>query len=267
MAGTTAGARMTDAYRAQQLAVQAGSIRNLILLWRAVDVTALGDTIDVFAQAAALLAARGFDQSATSAAGYYTLFRQAEIGRGIAAATAARPPLAQLAGEIRGAALSGIIKARRAGLSVPQAASNGLVRAVGTLSKLVLAGGRMTITGAVAADRQALGWMRATSGDPCTFCRMLAGRGAQYKSEKSADFQPHDHCSCTPEPLYTRDADSLGAAAEGREYRQEWRSAQAWARASGTQSSGTGNNALNNYRRWLASGKPGTGEGDGSNPV
>jgi hypothetical protein len=259
MASTPTGAALTTAHRAQQLAVQAGSIDNLVLLWRAVDVTRLGDTIDVFAQAAALLAARGFDDSAASSANYYSLFRRVEIGTGLAVPLASRPPLAVLASDIRGAALSGILKARRAGMDVGRASERGLVRAIGTLGKLVLSGGRMTIVEAVKTDRRALGWMRATSGDPCTFCRMLASRGATYKSEKSADFQPHDHCGCAPEPLYEDDDTTLGAAGRGEQFADEWSKAQSWARANGTMSAGTSNNALNNYRRYLAAGEPTAG--------
>ncbi len=256
MATTPRGGRLTTAYRAQQLAAQAGSIRQLVVLWRAVDVTNLSGTIDVFSQAAALLAGRGYDASAESAAAYITSFREAEIGAGIEARIAKRPTQGFLAGQLRGAALSGIIDARRAGKSLDFAGGQGLIRTIGSLGKLILAGGRNTITGTVKADKQALGWMRATSSDPCTFCRMLASRGATYKTERSADFQPHDHCACTPEPLYSDTDTAIGAAAQGEEYQKEYRAAQAWARSSGTMSSDTANDQLNNYRRWLDSGKP-----------
>lgn len=259
MAATSTGAALTQAHRAQQLAVQAGSLRGLLVLWRAVDVTRLGDTIDVFAQAAAMLAGQGFDASALAAAQYMTLFRQAEIGTGAAVAQAARPDRDYLAGQVRGAALRGIIDARRAGMSVPGAKANGLVRVVGTFGKLVLAGGRMTIVGGVQADRRALGWQRATSGDPCAFCRMLAGRGAKYRTEKSADFEPHDNCGCTPEPLYLSD----GLDPRAAEYRREWSKSQKWAAENVTRTSSTSNNALNNYRQWLAAGKPEPGRNGG----
>lgn len=256
MATTPLGGRLTTAYRAQQLATQAGSIRQLVVLWRAVDVTDLAGTIDVFAQAAALLAGRGYDASAESAAAYITSFREAEIGSGIEARIAKRPAPSYLAGQLRGAAISGIVDARRAGKSIDFAGGQGLIRTIGTLGKLVLGGGRNTITGTVKADKQALGWMRATAGSPCTFCRLLASRGAVYKSERSASFESHGHCACTPEPLYSDTDSTIGAAAQGPAYEKEYRAAQAWARSSGTMSSDTTNDQLNNYRRWLANGKP-----------
>lgn len=256
MALTAAGAALTQANRAAQLAARAGSLQGLLRLWSIVDVTDLSGTIETFARAAALLAGEGFDQSAAAAANYYGLFRRVEGVGAIAVPRASRPAAEFMIGELRGAALKGIIDGRKAGMDLGRAKSQGLVRVAGALTKLVLAGGRQTIIGATERDRQALGWARATSGDPCTFCRMLASRGPAYKSEKSADFQPHDHCACMPEPVYRGDPAAVGVAKQSAEYLGEYQQAQAWARASGTMSKDTGNNALNNYRRWLDNGKP-----------
>lgn len=251
MARTPAGAELTASHHAAQLAVRAGSIANLLKLWRVVDPTDLRNTIDVFVQAAVLLAGSGFDESAGTSARYYSLFRRVEGGArdnlpqrpGLA-----RPREAELAGELRGAALAGIIGARRKGRTVEQASEIGFVRAAGALAKLVLAGGRRTLVGLVERDRLAVGWGRVTSDDPCAFCRMLASRGAVYKSEAGADFVPHDGCGCTPEPLFKGGRPPEQAA----EYAREWQAAQAQARSDGTMSSGTSNDSLNNFRRYLA---------------
>lgn len=268
MALTAAGAALTSAHRAGQLAVQAQNLRGLLTLWKAVDPVRLADTIDIFVQAAVLLAGQGHDESAVLSARYFELFRRAEGVPGSAAvAVARRPPADVLAGNIRGAALKGIIDGRRAGMTAEAAGRNGLVRVVGTMAKLVLGGGRMTIIGGVDADRRALGWTRVTSGDPCTFCRTLSSRGPAYKSDKSADFQPHDNCSCTPEPIYRGTPLDTGPIAQAAEHKKEYLAAQAWAHESGTMSQDTSNNALNNYRRWLANGKPAPGQAapDGGN--
>lgn len=250
MAKTPAGAELTTAHHAAQLAVRAGSLRNLVKLWRIVDPTDLTNTIDTFVQAAVLLAGSGFDQSAGVSSRYYSLFRRVEVGAGAlpAAGLAPRPPAAELAGELRGAALKGIIDARRAGLTPELAKTRGLVRVAGALGKLILTGGRRTLLGISNRDPVALGWGRVTSGDPCAFCRMLAGRGAVYKTEKSADFESHDSCGCSAEPLFKGGRPPEQAA----EYAREWQAAQAQARSDGTMSSGTSNDALNNYRRYLA---------------
>jgi len=253
MARTPAGAELTAAHQAAQLAVRAGSLDNLVKLWRIVDPTDLSGTIDTFVRAAVLLAGQGFDRSAGTASRYYGLFRRVE---GIAGAApivglAGRPTELALTAELRGAALSGIITARRAGLTPEGAKTRGLVKVAGALGKLVLNGGRRTLIDVAARDPQALGYSRVTSGDPCAFCRMLAGRGPVYKTEKSADFHPHDGCACSAEPLFKGGQPPEQAA----EYAREWQAAQAQARSDGTMSSGTSNDALNNYRRYL------TGEG------
>jgi hypothetical protein len=262
MARTAQGAKLTQAHRAAQLAARAGSLSELVRLWRVVDPTNLKGTIDTFAHAAAILATGGERRSAEISANYYPLFRRVEIG---AAGSLVRPApsigIEALAGDIRGAALSGILKARRGGLSVPLAADSGLVRVAATLGKLVLNGGRRTLITATENDKQALGYARVTSGDPCAFCRALAGRGAVYKTEKSADFEAHDGCACSPEALY-RGSRPPGDSAK---YAAEFKAAQVAARKDGTMSSGTSNDALNNYRRYLAGGataspSPVTGE-------
>lgn len=266
MAQTAAGQQLTEAHRAQQLAVRAGTYENLLRLWAVVDPRDLSGTIDVFVRAAVILAGRDFDRSAGVAGRYFELFRRIEGVPGTAGAiVAARPSPEAMADQIRGAALSSIIRARRAGLSVERAKARSLTTVLGTIGKLVLNGGRMTIIGSVARDRQALGWGRVTSGDPCAFCRMLASRGPVYKTERGADFQPHDSCGCTAEVIYRGD----GASEQASAYAREWQAAQAAARRDGSASSGTANDALNNYRRYLDGGSDTTAAGpasDGGNP-
>jgi hypothetical protein len=257
VATTPAGARLTAEHQAEQLAVRARTLRGLIELWRTVDPEDLAGTIGVFTRAATLLSTQGFAESSAAAATYFIAYRAAEGALAPAAVVAAAAfSEEETAGGLRGAALSGIIKARRRGLTLEQAGRNGLVRVAGQLIKQVLAGGRMTIIGSTLRDPVALGWARVTTGDPCAFCRMLASRGPVYKSKKGAGFEPHDVCGCTPEAVYPGDPLDSGSAAQAKTYLAEYTTAQAWARSSGTMSSGTSNDALNNYRRWLAHGSP-----------
>jgi hypothetical protein len=259
MASTVQAERLTDRQRAEQLAIRASSLRELVELWRTVDVTNLSGTIDNFARAAALLAGQGYRESAESSARYYRLFRTAEGVPGAAPRISpARPPAnSVLAGQLRGSALAGIINARRAGVSPQVAGTRGLARALGALAKLVLTGGRMTLMSAAEQDPQAIGWGRVASGGACAFCRALVGRGPKYKTERSANFESHDGCGCTAEPVFRGDADP--ESGQATQYRKEFAAAQAWARESGTLSDGTSNDALNNYRRYLSAGKPTAG--------
>lgn len=258
MAGTREGRRLSDQYRAEQLAIRAQSLRGLLDIWKGVKPADLSGTIDTFTTAAVLLALDGYDDAALSASRYLPIFRRAEGIRGEppAVITSPGPARVDIAANLRGAALSGIITARRAGMSTAKAADNGLVKVAGALAKIVLTGGWMTILSHTQRDPVALGWQRVTSGDPCAFCRMLAGRGPVYKSEGAADFTPHDGCGCTAEPVYRKD----GVDPQAAVYREEYAAAQRWAATNVTRESATSNNQLNNYRQWLAKGKPEPGD-------
>jgi hypothetical protein len=249
---TGTASKLTTEYRAQQLALRADSIRELMTMWKAVDPTDLSGTIDVFSRAAAILIGRDHDRSAELGGQYFTTFRRAAGASARAGVVlAVRAPLAETQGLIRGSALTGVIKARRAGLSVRSSSDRGLIRAIGTLGKLVLTGGNNTIIGSVHEDRQALGWVRVTSADACAFCRLLSSRGPAYRSQSRAEFDPHDACACTAEPVYDDTP-----IRQSRAHLKEYRTAQAWARSTGNLPSGTKNDSLNAYRRWLAAGKP-----------
>lgn len=77
------------------------------------------------------------------------------------------------------------------------------VKVTGVAEKNVLDTGRSTIIDAVHKDRKAIGWARVPEGtDPCSFCILLATRGAAYKTERAASFKSHDHCRCVPEAIF-----------------------------------------------------------------
>lgn len=104
----------------------------------------------------------------------------------------------------------------------PPAALQRLDEAV---TQLVLNQGRATIIGAVQQDKYARAWARVTEPGACSFCLMLASRGAVYTDQRSAGkgsndlirkngkafaannmtpsaFKVHDHCRCHVEPVF-----------------------------------------------------------------
>lgn len=85
----------------------------------------------------------------------------------------------------------------------PSAAATMAQRLGASSSRLVLAGQRGTIAGAV-RDGKLTGYRRVSDGKPCHFCAMLIGRGAVYSAE-TADFHAHDGDGCRPEPLYAHE--------------------------------------------------------------
>lgn len=71
----------------------------------------------------------------------------------------------------------------------------------GGLQRRIANAARGTVTVSSLEDPQTRGWQRVTSGTSCSFCRMLAARGAVY-SERGVDFASHDHCDCYATPAF-----------------------------------------------------------------
>lgn len=222
MARTAAGAALSVEHRRRQVALRAALLRDVTTLWRVVDPTDLTATFSRFSTAAAIIVRARYGESAGLAAGYYAAFRMAEGIAGTATPVLGEPPAATVVSEaLRATGLVGILNARRAGQSVQAAAQNGLVRASGSATSLVLAGARDTILGTAAQDKARPRWQRITSDEPCAFCAMLASRGAVYSSEETSSFEAHDHCSCMVEPVYPGSAMPATALA----FRERWEQA------------------------------------------
>jgi hypothetical protein len=71
----------------------------------------------------------------------------------------------------------------------------------GGLQLRVANAARETVRLSSIEDPKAQGWQRSASAG-CSFCRMLAARGAVY-SERTVDFAAHDHCRCHAVPVFT----------------------------------------------------------------
>lgn len=133
--------------------------------------------------------------SAAQAAKYYEAVRASE---GVSGSFAARPaPPAPSDQIIAGArwAIQGLW-----GPHPDPAASKALL--TGVVERDVLDVGRATILNAVQRDRKSHGWARETEPGCCSFCAMLAQRGAVYRSESSGDFLSHNNCRCFAVPVF-----------------------------------------------------------------
>lgn len=117
-------------------------------------------------------------------------------------------------------------RAIRAGQTPTQAIDTMAVNLAGSATRLAAEGGRQVIRDAVDGDDAAIGWMRITDGDACSWCLMLASRGAVYKSAQTAgraknrrftgpgQFKWHDHCGCVAVPIFDADDPRLDRADE-----------------------------------------------------
>lgn len=263
MARTDAGAQLTEAQRQAQLQVRAGALKDYLALWAlwAAGSEEEDGSIEALALAAVALVWTYHRFSRSLAASYFTSFRAAETVPGRATPVVAPDvPREAVVGTLSLIGPNAYRDARRAGRTPQQAREVALVRTSGTVTRMVLAGGRDTIVESVKADPAALGWLRVTGTQPCTFCRMLAGRGPVYKSD-TAGFQAHDHCTCAGEPYYPG-AEWPGL---GKQFRDEYNQAVREARAAGDLRRGTDNDLLNAYRRFLSkqSGVQAAVQGDG----
>lgn len=264
MSRTTAGAALTAEHRRRQLAVRARTLQEFLAV---AGIWSLSDTasFDRMVSAAIPLVQARHGTSAAVAAGYFEAFRAAEQVDGAARAV----PAAPLDRDRIAAGLysTGQVQARRsvmAGMTFEQVRSTAVTSMTGSVTRLVLDGGRDTLLSSAVDDRQIISWMRVTSGDPCPFCAMLASRGPAYTSRESATAvtgrggRPrgrrqigesyHDNCVCTIEPYY----EGSSMPESSRRWRDLWNESQREAEASGELNRGTSNDALNAFRRVLS---------------
>lgn len=190
-------------------------LRELAKLWPLLDVRRLGATKPTWTAAVAGLATQYGAASATLAADFYDAER--------AAAAAAVPGRFTLV-PADPAGLDQVTRsldwATKGLWSTDPDVAAARRRVDAVAQKLILDPGRATLLDATAQDPQARGWARVARPGACWFCRMLATRGAVYKTETTAlqradGRRYHDDCHCTIEPLF-------GAAYEPPAHVREW---------------------------------------------
>lgn len=194
-------AELTRQYRRQSLALRAATLRDLQRLWPALDFARIDATFPTFLTGVMPLIQRDRRRAAGLASVYVKAHRlEAGIPGTVAVKLAGPAPVEQVATSMHYTTVEAVKVATRAGYTPVKAMESSLVQTMGSAGRLVLDGGRETVQATAVADPRTAGWQRVTSGG-CTFCRMLAGRGAVY-SEASSDFEAHDHCACSAEPVY-----------------------------------------------------------------
>lgn len=222
MSRTPRGAALTQAHGVVQARVLEAAIRGLAPYWEGVDPDDIAGTLDAWARGSAVQTLTGWRASAEAARAYYAALRAVE---GVAGVFVVPWPDVPSLEDVRGAtvasAIRGMWDAERSEATAAEVKAKGLVRATGSIIRMVADGGRSAILGAVTRDPQAVGYQRVTDGDPCAFCRMIASRGiVRYDADK-AGFQAHSHCGCTAEPAFKGDTISP----QNAEYRRQWRAA------------------------------------------
>jgi hypothetical protein len=235
MARTDVGAALTAEHRSRQLSVRAQTVREFQTLFTLWD-PARPATFDRLVTATVPLIDLRRGTSAGIAADYFAAFRMAEQVDGPSSPRlAGLAPREKLLTSLYVTGRNQIGRSVAAGLSPQAAVRTAFVTMSGAVSRHVLDAGRTTIIDSAVADPKTVGWQRVTDGDPCSFCAMLASRGAAYRQD-TVGFQAHDHCGCTAEPRYEGSRMTSDA--------QRWRSL--WNESTrGT----SGRDALNAFRR------------------
>jgi hypothetical protein len=193
---------LTQQHRAQQLLLRRATIAQVSRLWPALDWARLDESYPAFAVSVAALVQRNRQTSAGLAAEYLRAFRKASGVPGELKVVFAEPLIVdQFSTSLRVVSVVAAKKSAAAGKVADLAMTDALTETQGSMARLVLNSGRETVTGTITADPRATGYQRVLGGSGCEFCQMLAGRGAVY-GEASADFEAHDHCGCSAEPVF-----------------------------------------------------------------
>lgn len=192
---------LAQAHRLAQQRVGIATVAHMLKLWPLLDPNDLNGSFDRWVSAVTPLVQRQRSQSSRLAANYYSLDRQMRVGSPFVPVLAETAPDEQIATSML---VTGPVSMRSnlgRGMLLAKAADIAMARSAGAAMRHALNGGRETITRTIQADHRARGYERVTSGAACDFCEMLADRGEVY-DEESADFEAHDHCSCSAEPVF-----------------------------------------------------------------
>jgi hypothetical protein len=176
-------------------------------LWPSLDLFHLREALPAFKAAVVQEVQRHAQVSATLAVQQYRRERVAAgAGRGFTPIPADPPVIAQVSQAVDWA-VQPLWSADVLTQPLTEAGSSAIADAKARLAaaaeRQVLDTGRQTIVDNAQADRKAKGWARVPEPGACSFCLMLATRGAVYRSEQSAEFKTHDHCRCHVEPVFT----------------------------------------------------------------
>lgn len=256
--------RFAEQHRRQQALIAAALTRDLARLWRTLfRPSNPGPSWRAVRMAAASLVRDRRGQSAVVAAGYY---RQARADVGAAGRERIVSPMdlpeERLLANLDATGIGSYSRAVRAGATPAKAGDVAAVNLSGAGTRLVLEGGRSVVAGTAKDDAEAIGWARVTDADPCSWCLMLASRGAVFRSAATAgrlkndrftgdgQFKWHDHCGCSAVIVWDPQDPVLDRADD---LYDQWQSVT---------SGFSGNDAVNAWRRYWEAKQAGQPEPD-----
>lgn len=201
---STIGSQLIEANRLGQISISDRTLKQLETIWTLLDLNDIDGTRSVWLNTALAVLLEGRADSEALAAGFLQSYYTAEaayvppiIKPGVTEAdiAAARTSL-EVTGPVRVKTLM------ESGQSLEYASQTALQAVQGAANRHVLDGGRAPVIQTALADPGTSGWSRITKTGACGFCRMLAGRGAVYRTEESSHFASHDKCQCSVAPAF-----------------------------------------------------------------
>lgn len=185
-----------DQYALAQAAIGAAAVEQVRKAFALLDPENVDGTVRLFRLAVEAIVQR-FGKASVAAA--WTHYRQERVAAGVTTAPPKPPTPEPIPADVVDTVVN---EAVTEALAVDEAEALDTLDA--EVEQLVLDHGRQAAMSAVARDDAARGWARIPEPDACSFCAMLATRGAVYRTRGTANFSPHLHCRCHVQPVFSR---------------------------------------------------------------
>jgi hypothetical protein len=198
---SAASRRLTEAHRLAQARIGAETVRIVAATWPLIDVADVKSSAPGWLNVVRPAVQAQRAKSARLAASYLAAHRSLEIGEPFTPLVSESAPERQVTTALLVTGVYHLLSNLGRGLAVERASRLAQAASTGAAMRIALNGGRDTLLDTIRSDPRARGYERVTSGNACDFCSMLADRGAVY-GEASAEFEAHDHCSCSAQPVY-----------------------------------------------------------------
>lgn len=202
MAETPLGNQLTQVHGVGQRAIVDKVVKQMLTIWPLLDVTDLDATQTAWLNAAVQIVLAGRQESEALASGYLQAFYATELPTH--QPVIVRPTLDDAVEQAIRTSLqvTGPVHVKQmtaAGYGLDYASQSAFKATAGVAQRHAANGGRETVLATAEADPITMGWRRVIVGDTCSFCRMLADRGAVYASN-TVRFSAHDNDDCVAEP-------------------------------------------------------------------
>lgn len=210
-ASLAAQAALAASFYAAQAWLAVAATRDVLAVWQGLNLRDVRQSWPALRTALAALIRDRHGQAAALGTGYYQQARRAAGVLGEAPRVVVPPPPEPLiTATLDSTGPYGLLGRIKTGQQVAAANENTGVVMSGAAQRLITNGARQAVLQSVEADAKAVGWVRVTSANPCAFCAMLAGRIVLYRTEASAGFEAHNHCSCQAQAVFSKaDAEAM----------------------------------------------------------